>query len=341
MQKIKTVIQVQDLSKQFRTREYYPGVRGAIRNLFFPKTGFTTAVDNISFSVKEGERVAFIGPNGAGKSTTIKMLTGILYPDSGSIQVLGHVPWKDKKVLTYLFGTVFGQRTQLMPRLSPIDTFKLLAAMYELNQTVYQRWLDELIEAFQIKAFLKKTVYQLSLGERMRCELVASLLHQPRILFLDEPTIGLDVNAKLIIRGMLNRLSIEKKMTLFLTSHDPADIEQVCERAIIIADGKVIRDSSINEWRKSYAKTKILTINMETEQFSLNLPGTKIVKLRPYHVVIEVNLEEISMMSVIQELLKKVNLKDLNIEDPPMEEILRHAYVPIHGNPHLSLNFSK
>lgn len=321
-----TIITVKELSKEFKSREFLPGFKGAIQSLLFSKPKITQAISQLSFSVKKGEKVAFIGPNGAGKSTTIKILTGILHPDSGSVQVSGLVPWKDKKALAYQYGTVFGQRTQLWPRLSPIETFKLLSKVYDLNKQAYQKWLEELIESFQIKSFLRKPVYQLSLGERMRCELVASLLHRPSILFLDEPTIGLDVNAKLIIRDMLNRLSNEQQMTLFLTSHDPVDIEQVCERALVIDQGKLVRDSSIRDLRRSYAAIKIVTLTIESKTLSLDLPGIRILRVLPYQLVLEIDLEQISLEILMKELLKKTDLKDLTIEDPAMEKILRNIY---------------
>ena len=237
------------------------------------------AIREISFEVKAGERVAFIGPNGAGKSTTIKMLTGILYPTSGKVEVLGLVPWKDRKALGYRIGTVFGQRTQLSHHLPPSDTFDLLAKIYEIPHAIYKERVEGLVEIFEIGPFFEKPVRQLSLGERMRCELVASLLHKPEILFLDEPTIGLDINAKLKIRGLLNRLSKEYGTTLFLTSHDTADIEQVCERAIILDQGTIIRDSALKDLRKTYVKKKVLTLATDVERVDLELAGSRFWKM--------------------------------------------------------------
>lgn len=321
-----TVIQVSKLSKTFIVRKTLPGILGAIKGLFCAEKSKVDAIKEISFSIQTGERVAFIGPNGAGKSTTIKMLTGILHPTSGQIQVLGLTPWKDRHALGYKIGTVFGQRTQLWYHLPPSDTFHLLSKIYEIPTNVYQNHLQELTETFEIGPFLHKPVRQLSLGERMRCELVASLLHKPQILFLDEPTIGLDINAKLKIRGLLNKLSQEHGTTLFLTSHDTADIEQVCERVIILDKGTIILDSSLRELKRSYVKKKVLTLISDEEKLSLNLPGISILENANYHFVCEVDASITPIDQVIHEALKKTSLKDITIEDPSMEEIIRTLY---------------
>lgn len=320
------VIKVKALRKNFSVRQNFPGILGAVKGLFLGKTIDLAAIKDLSFSIREGERVAFIGPNGAGKSTTIKMLTGILHPTDGEIAVLGLIPWKDRSKLGYKIGTVFGQRTQLWYHLPPADTFDLLAKIYELDQSFYQRQLKELTEAFEITHLLSKPVRQLSLGERMRCELVASLLHNPKILFLDEPTIGLDINAKLKIRGLLNKLSNEHGTTLFLTSHDTADIEQVCERVIVLDNGIIIHDSSLKELKRTYVRKKILSLVTDIENLSLSLPGMKILENGNYHFVCEIDLARTPIDQVIHEALKLTGIKDVTIEDPSMEEIIRTLY---------------
>lgn len=320
------VITVNKLSKKFLIRKNFPGILGALKGLWKTEKMEVPAIQEISFFIRQGERVAFIGPNGAGKSTTIKMLTGILYPTSGEIRVLGIVPWQDRMALGYQIGTVFGQRTQLWYHLPPLDTFHLLSKIYELPAAVYQKRLHELTEIFEISPLLEKPVRQLSLGERMRCEIVASLLHHPKILFLDEPTIGLDINAKLKIRGLLNRLSKEQGTTLFLTSHDTADIEQVCDRVIVLDKGKIILDSSLRELKKTYVKKKILNLTTDEERLALTLPGIKILENGNYHFVCEVDLAETPIDQVIHKALQLAGLKDVTIEDPSMEEIIRHLY---------------
>lgn len=320
------VIKVKHLRKNFVIRQNFPGILGAIKGLFYAKTTDITAIKDLSFSIERGERIAFIGPNGAGKSTTIKMLTGILYPSCGEIEVLGLVPWKDRYRLGYQIGTVFGQRTQLWYHLPPSDTFELLAKIYEIDQITYKKQLKELTEVFEITSFLHKPVRQLSLGERMRCEIVASLLHNPQILFLDEPTIGLDINAKLKIRGLLNKLSKDHGTTLFLTSHDTADIEQVCERVIVLDKGTIIHDSSLKELKRSYIRKKILSLITDVEYLPLTLLGMKILENANYHFVCEIDLALTPIDQVIHEALKLTGIKDVTIEDPSMEEIIRTLY---------------
>lgn len=319
-------IRVDKLCKQFDVRTILPGLKNTIKSLLFPTIQQVNAIHNLSFEVKLGERVAFIGPNGAGKSTTIKMLTGILYPTSGNIQVLGHIPWKSRHHLGFSIGTVFGQRSQLWYHLPASDTFSLLAKIYELDHQFYEKRLQELTTIFEIKPFLHKPVRQLSLGERMRCEVVASLLHKPKILFLDEPTIGLDINAKLVIRSLLNKLSEEEGTTLFLTSHDMADVEQVCDHVLILDKGSIVMNSSIRELKRKFVRRKVVTLITDIEKLELKIHGINVLESESYHFVCEIDLEIIPIEKVIQEALKVANLKDMTIEDPSMEEIIRQIY---------------
>jgi len=249
---MKPAILVEGLSKAFVLRKTAPGIFGAFTSLFAAHTARFQAVESLSFSIYPGQKVAFIGPNGAGKSTTIKMLTGILHPTAGTAEVLGLVPWKARTALGFQIGTVFGQRSQLWYHLPSLETFNLLAKIYELTKSAYKTRLDELIGIFELEKLLDRPVRQLSLGERMRCELVASLLHKPKILFLDEPTIGLDLNAKMQIRELLNRLSCEHGTTLFLTSHDTLDIEKIADRVLVLDKGSIVLDSSLNELKSNY-----------------------------------------------------------------------------------------
>lgn len=323
---MKTAIKIDKLSKSFVSRETFPGILGALKGLFFAQKREISAIKDLSFEIATGERIAFIGPNGAGKSTTIKMLTGILHPTSGHVEVLGLVPWKDRHALGYQIGTVFGQRTQLWYHLPPSDTFNLLSKIYEISPQEYKKRLSELVSLFEIDHLLEKPVRQLSLGERMRCEIVASLLHKPKILFLDEPTIGLDINAKLMIRGLLNKLSKEHGTTLFLTSHDTADIEQVCDRVLVLDKGSIITDSTLKDLKKTYMKRKILTLATDEESLALNLPGIEILENAHYHFSCEVDVSITPIDRVIQEALKLTSLKDVTIEDPSMEEVIRLLY---------------
>ncbi len=321
-----TAIEIEKLSKTFIASETFPGIWGTLKGLFCPRKHEVLAIQELSFQVKTGERVAFIGPNGAGKSTTIKMLTGILHPTAGKIEVLGLVPWKDRHALGYQIGTVFGQRTQLWYHLPASDTFDLLSKIYEIDAATYKKRLAELVMLFEIEHLLKKPVRQLSLGERMRCEIVASLLHNPKILFLDEPTIGLDINAKLMIRGLLNKLSKEHGTTLFLTSHDTADIEQVCDRVIVLDKGSIISDTTLRELKKNYMRKKLLSLVMEEESLSLNLPGIKILENAHHNFRCEIDIDVTPIDRVIQETLKFSGLKDVTIEDLSMEEVISILY---------------
>lgn len=319
-------IKIKKLAKKFIATKSHPGISGAIRGLFFPNKFEVSAIKELTFEIQTSERVAFIGPNGAGKSTTIKMLTGILYPTSGQAEVLGLIPWKERHALGYQIGTVFGQRTQLWYHLPPSDTFMLLSKIYEIEYRVYEQRLKHLVGLFSIESLLNKPVRQLSLGERMRCEIVASLLHNPKILFLDEPTIGLDINAKLMIRSLLNQLSVEYGTTLFLTSHDTADIEQVCDRVIVLDKGAIIMDSALKDLKRAYLKKKNLTLIMDTESLNLNLPGVTVLENENHHFVCDVDLSLMPIDQVIHEALKLTSLKDITIEDPSMEEVIRILY---------------
>lgn len=300
-----------------------------LKGLFSSDVSLLEAIDNISFSIQKGQRVAFIGPNGAGKSTTIKMLTGILHPSSGSAHVLGLVPWKNRHTLGFKIGTVFGQRTQLWYHLPASDTFDLLAKIYELDEPFYRKQLKELTEVFEIANLLHQPVRGLSLGQRMRCEIVASLLHNPELLFLDEPTIGLDVSAKLKIREFLSSLSKKQETTLFLTSHDTADIEHICDWVIVLNHGKILQDCSLKDLKKNYVKKKIITLITEEKKLGLSLPGMKVLNRGDYSLICEIDLETTSIEKVIHETIKMTSLKDVTIEDPTMAEIIQNLYEKI------------
>ena len=323
------VIKVENLFKTFFVRKTFSGGFGAVKGLFSSKKSEFSSLQEISFSIRKGEKVAFIGPNGAGKSTAIKMLTGILYPTSGLIKVLGMTPWKQRHLLGHKIGTVFGQRTQLWPQLAPSNTFLVLSKIYGLDKVVYKKRLEELVSLFEIDSFFHKPVRQLSLGERMRCEVIASLLHNPQIFFLDEPTIGLDINSKIKIRSFLNKISKEYGTTLFLTSHDTADIEQVCKRVIVLDKGKIVLDSSLDELKRTFSKKKILSLTTEVEKVVVNFFGIKVLKNGNYRFICEVNLEKAQIDRVIHEVLKQTNLKDVTIENPSMEEIIHNLYKTI------------
>lgn len=244
------VIEVKNLKKSFKVKQKESGFKGSVKSIIKPTYKTIKAVNNISFNIEEGEMLAFIGPNGAGKSTTIKMLTGILYPDSGEIRVLDIDPTKQRKKLAYKIGTVFGQKEQLWMHLTPLDNFKFFGAIYDLSKEETEARIDELNNLFDLNEFINTPVRDLSLGQRILCEIAASIIHKPQILFLDEPTIGLDPVIKESIRKLIKRMNKEYKTTVFLTSHDISDIEKLCKRVVIVNHGKIVLDDTLTNLKK-------------------------------------------------------------------------------------------
>ncbi|MHC5021479.1 MAG: ABC transporter ATP-binding protein [Planctomycetota bacterium] len=318
-------IEVEGLSKTFHVRERAPGLWGAVKGLFAATTREVAALRDVRFALEPGERVAFVGPNGAGKSTTIKLLTGILHPSAGTARVLGHVPWEARRTLGFQIGTVFGQRTQLWYHLPATDTFDLLARVYELDDALYRQRRGELVEAFGVGELLSRPVRQLSLGQRMRLELVASLLHAPKVLFLDEPTIGLDVSAKAAIRDTIKERSVRDGCTVLFTSHDTGDMERVCDRAIVLHEGSVLMDRPVDELRGVINRKQITLLTAE-ESVALDLPGVTVTAQEPHRTVVEVDTETTPVDEVVQSALAQTRLRDLTVEDPPMEEIIDEIY---------------
>lgn len=290
------------------------------------KSSEVVAVDDISLVVPSGQSLAFIGPNGAGKSTTIKILTGILRPTTGGAKVLGLTPWTDRKRLVRQIGAVFGQRSQLWYHLPPRDTFELLARIYELPKNDYVKRRDMLIERFNIGSFLDTQVRKLSLGQRMRAEIAASLLHHPRVLFLDEPTIGLDVMARQELRDLIREWNREEGITIFLTSHDAGDIENVARRVIVVNHGKIVLDDKVSSMRRQYLGTKVLSVKYHEAARELEIPGVSVIKSSQYALRLEVDTQANSIESVIDSVLKAGAVADITIEDPPLEEVIAHIY---------------
>ncbi len=319
-------ISVHDLTKQFTATVRAPGLSGGLRTLVRPERRTITAVESIAFTIEPGELVAFIGPNGAGKSTTIKMLTGILHPSSGDASVLGLTPWRERTRLAYQIASVFGQRSQLSYHLPPRDSFELLAAIYELDAAEFRHRLAELTELFDLGPLLNQPVRKMSLGERMRCEVAASLLHRPRILFLDEPTIGLDVIARQRIRDLVRRLNEEEGTTVLLTSHDAGDVEQVCKRAIVINHGRIVFDDSIATLRRRYLGHKLIDLTLHAPAPPPMLPGVRVVEHDAYRLRLEVDAEHQRMDQVVAGLVGGYQVADIAIHDPPMEDVIAAIY---------------
>ena len=319
------VISVEHLTKVFRIRTKESGLRASIRSMIRPAYQDVYAVNDISFQVEKGDILAFIGPNGAGKSTTIKLITGILYPESGSITVLGMDPHKNRKRLAYRIGTVFGQKSQLWYHLPAADSFMLLSAIYDVPKQTALHRIDMLSEVFEIRELLNVPVRKLSLGQRIRCEIAASLLHDPEILFLDEPSIGLDVVVKQKIRDLIRRINTENQTTIFLTSHDAGDIEKICRRALVINRGELVWDGSIKEMKYSLLNSRIIDLKLDGG-FSLEMEGVRVLKRKEYSVKLEVDLNATSVERVIQGLLRSNTIQDITISSPPMEEVISMIY---------------
>ena len=314
------VIEVKHLNKKFRVKEKEEGLKGSIKSIFKPKYKTKKAVNNISFEVEKGEVIAFIGPNGAGKSTTIKMLTGILYPDSGKINILGYNPIKDRKKLSYEISSVIGQKEQLWLHLTPYDNFKFIGTMYDIPNSVIEKKIKEYIEVFDLKDFINTPVRGLSLGQRIRCEIVAALINDPKILFLDEPTIGLDPVVKENIRTLIKRLNKEFKTTIFLTSHDISDIEKLCKRVIVVNDGTIVMDTTMDELKYHFMNKKIIEVKMSEEVNLDDVDGITILKDKGYNLKLEVDTTKKNIKDVLS-LLNQDNIIDINISNIPLEDI--------------------
>ena len=319
------IIEVNKLSKTFKVKLKEKGLKGSIKSIFKPKYKTIKAVKNISFEVEKGEMIAFIGPNGAGKSTTIKMMTGILYPDSGSIKVIDYDPVRDRKRLAYNIGTVFGQKEQLWTHLTPYDNFKFFGAIYDIPESRVEKKIEELKELFELDEFINTPVRNLSLGQRIICEIVASLIHEPKVLFLDEPTIGLDPVVKENIRSLIKRMNKEFKTTIFLTSHDVGDIEKLCKRVIIINNGTIVLDDTMENLKYHYLNKKIVDAKMKEKVNLDDEEGITILKDKGYNLKLEVDTKKRSVADAIK-LLNPDNIIDINISNIPLEDIISNIY---------------
>jgi ABC-2 type transport system ATP-binding protein len=322
-----TAISVKGLLKVFQTKRKTAGFSGSLRALLNPEYQEIAAVRRISFDMEDGELLGFIGPNGAGKSTTIKILTGILYPSAGQAQVMGYVPWQQRRQLAYRIGSVFGQRPQLWYHLPAIDTFYLFGKIYELDDHFIRKRIAFLAEAFEIEKLLETPVRKLSLGQRMRCEVAASLLHQPRLLLLDEPSIGLDVVAKQRIRDTIRRMNELEGVGVLLTSHDAGDIEALCRNVIIINHGQIVYQDKVSNLKRRYLTSKLVEVRYADEvspAFQVN--GAEILKTGRYGVKLRFDTRLTPVEGVIASLAEAGSMVDVTISDPTLEEVIRTIY---------------
>ncbi|MFC4766145.1 ABC transporter ATP-binding protein [Effusibacillus consociatus] len=318
-------IRVEQLSKFFRVHEREAGFRGAVQSLFRRQYRLVKAIEDISFHIEPGEIVGFLGPNGAGKTTTMKVLTGLLYPTSGTVEVAGHVPFKHETSFKRKFSLVMGQKSQLIWDLPPMETFLVNQAVYEIPDEEFRQTLDGLIELLELEPVLRKPVRQLSLGERMKCELAASLIHRPQILFLDEPTIGLDVNMQESIRRFIKEYNEKYKATILLTSHYMADVVALCKRVIIINRGQILYDGELDALVERFAPYKVanLVLKHPVSSEELSMHGEILSSEYP-RVSLRVPREEVSSRSA--GILAMLPIVDFTIEDPSMEDVISRAF---------------
>lgn len=322
-------IEVNEVSKSFRISKRSAGIPGMLANLVVPKFETKVAVKDISFSIEEGEMVGFIGPNGAGKSTTIKMLSGILYPDKGSIKVNHFTPYKQRKDYVGSIGVVFGQKSQLQWDLPVIDSFELLKAIYRIPEERYQKNLHRFTDMLDMAGFINQPVRQLSLGQRMRADIVAALLHSPKIVFFDEPTIGVDVVGKETIRNFICELNEKDKVTMIFTTHDMQDIEKTCKRLVIIDKGSKVYDGSLSGIRDTYGTTRQLDVEFTTECTVAPMDKVEIRELdapggRKKRFLFE--NREVQIDSLMSTLLTTYHIRDLTVSEPEIEGLIRKIY---------------
>ncbi|MDD2486815.1 MAG: ATP-binding cassette domain-containing protein [Candidatus Gracilibacteria bacterium] len=324
---MKPIITVKDLNKTFKQEIRKSGFKNKLKSIFKPEYNDFEAVSSIGFQVMEGEKVAFLGPNGAGKSTTIKMLTGILHSTSGSIDVMGFDPAIDREKYVYNIGAVFGQVSRLWYHLTPGDSFELFGKMFDVPKEKLATRIDYLVSKFEIEDIIDLPVRKLSLGQRMRCEVVASLIHSPKIIFLDEPTIGLDMIAKQKLREIINEINITEGTTIFLTSHDLGDVENICKRVIIINHGKILYDGNLKELRRNYVKVKNIRVKFENMEKTFEPLGfMKMKKEKGDFVEFEIPNTKENLAKTFEILTGDYAVEDITIEDPDIEDIIREFY---------------
>lgn len=319
------VMKVTNLSKAFYVRQKEKGLKGSIKAVFHPQITRIPAVEHVSFSVEEGEMLAFIGPNGAGKSTTIKMLTGILYPDGGQAEILGINPAKKRKQLAYEIGTVFGQKEQLWTHLTPYDNFRFFGAIYDIPDRETQLRIQDLTDIFALGSFMNTPVRSLSLGQRIRCEIAATLIHKPKVLFLDEPTIGLDPVVKEQVRALIQQMNRELHTTVFLTSHDIGDIEKLCRRIIVVHSGHIVLDDSMEHLKDHYLHKKIIEMKLQ-EKISLpSIPEIRVLEESECRLRLEIDTAQLKISDALHQIDTE-QIEDITISNIPLERMIMEIY---------------
>ncbi len=320
------LIEAQNLVKSFHVATRRPGMVGAFTGLFKREYKTVHALEGVSFSIEPGELVAYIGPNGAGKSTTVKILSGILVPDSGECRVLGRVPWQERVEHVRNIGVVFGQRTQLWWDLPVIESFEMIRDIYSVNKSDYAKRSDELIALLELEPILHVPARQLSLGQRMRCDLAAALFHAPPLLFLDEPTIGLDAVSKLAVRGFIKRLNKERGVTAILTTHDMDDIQALCSRVIVIASGRILSDGPLEALRARVSRERRLIVDVTDAAAQVSDEEATLVKQDGQRFELAFDPAKTPAAALIGRLASRYPVKDLFVEEPAIEEIIAQLY---------------
>jgi len=320
------IILVENLQKYFRVAKHHRGFWGAFRNLFSRDYRTVRAVDDITFRIQQGELTGYLGPNGAGKSTTIKMLAGLLVPTAGHLIVNGSIPWKDRKTYVAHIGAVFGQRTTLWWDLPVIESLDLLRFVYRIPKDRFQNNLSEFKQLLDLGPFLDTPVRSLSLGQRMRADLCAALLHDPTLLFLDEPTIGLDVVAKENIRQFIQHINRQRGTTVILTTHDMSDVEKLCERVLIIDHGKLLFDGSLEQIRKRFGGKRHLMVDFAEDYPEISVEGARVTERNGQRVVFEFERDTLTASVLIGRLTEKYRIQDLEVREPEIEATIRRIY---------------
>jgi ABC-2 type transport system ATP-binding protein len=321
-------ILVDKISKTFQIAERAPGLWAAVRGIVSRRHREVRALDEVSFSIEPGELVGYIGPNGAGKSTTLKVLAGILVPTSGTCRVMGRVPWQERVAHVSHIGVVFGQKTQLWWDLPVIESFDLLSDIYRVPPHAYRRARDELVSLLELSPLLDVPVRQLSLGQRMRCDLAASLLHAPDIVFLDEPTIGLDAVSKLAVRDFVRVLNRSRGVTVILSTHDMDDIEALCRRVIVVGEGRVLSDGTLDELRAQVSGERWLTVDLVDPAEEIADPDATPIRREGGRVCLSFDPLRVAPAALIARLTQRHAVRDLFVENPPIEAIVARLYSP-------------
>lgn len=319
-------IVVDQLLKTFKIASRQAGIWGALKGVVHREYRTITALDHISFSIEPGELVGYIGPNGAGKSTTVKIISKILVPDSGRCEILGLTPWRQRTQHVARIGVVFGQRTQLWWDLPVIESFDLLKDIYRIPATNYRQTRDQMVDLLGLDTFLDVPVRQLSLGQRMRCDLAASLLHRPTILFLDEPTIGLDAVSKLAVRDFIKQLNRNEGVTVILTTHNMDDIEALCTRVMVRSEGRILSDGTLDDLRRRVTRERRLIVDLTVEGDTISDPDATVASQEGHRVTLSYDPERVATPDLIARVTSVHAVRDLFVENPPIEEIIARLY---------------